>query len=319
MAQQKKLLSLLQRGSTTPLCSGYLHHLPELDRLAIYHELESSRLHNKYGVMNSQHQVEDLDWAQIAFNNIAHYLGDMHNRKSYIALAQRIDLKILQRERESQDALESLLIATSGLLHTLPACDATREIIEEGEYMLHKYDITPLKRSQWSGRNVNYNISPIVRLSQLAQIIHRNESLLYKILNCRSRSDVFNLLNVSCSPRIVRYFGGVTRHLEATASDIIAINAIVPLMFSYGHFTDDDILIAASIDLNEALPAEDNGIVRKWRKMGLTPASAYQTQAIIEVNNNYCKKQRCNECPLYHHMTSPKSIISSLPALFPEF
>ena len=40
----------------------------------------------------------------------------------------------------------------------------------------------------------------------------------------------------------------------------------------------------------EKVKPESNSIITKWNELGLKPKNAMQTQALLELKNNYCKK-----------------------------
>jgi hypothetical protein len=46
--------------------------------------------------------------------------------------------------------------------------------------------------------------------------------------------------------------------------------------------------------------AESNKIVREWEKIGVRVCNGYESQALIELTNNMCKKNKCLICPLFN-------------------
>ena len=42
--------------------------------------------------------------------------------------------------------------------------------------------------------------------------------------------------------------------------------------------------------------AEQNSITREWEKAGIESESAFYSQALIQLRNDYCKKRRCLDC-----------------------
>lgn len=313
MKRDDDLIRLLQAGAKSRRCGIYLYHMNPLSLQFLYNDLETERLTAKYARMSAQHDAEHMSWDQIAYINIIQYIGDMRNRGNYNELSHRVGYETIRREYEHLESIEALLIGAAGLFGTLPRDSDSRRFIAEGEYLLHKHKITPLKASQWSKSGVTNRKTPIIRLAQMARIIYDNEHLLSRAINCRSRNDVFNLCNVSASSYISKYFGDTTRHIGAMTSDIVGINAIVPLQYAYGHYSGDDELISLASNLNESLPAERNTIVKDWQYHGVAPVSAYETQALNELSTSYCNKGRCRECIVYRHMISNENELESVP------
>jgi hypothetical protein len=48
----------------------------------------------------------------------------------------------------------------------------------------------------------------------------------------------------------------------------------------------------------ETIPAENNNIIKKWNKVGIIPDNAYQSQALIELYNEFCCKKKCLNCQI---------------------
>ena len=52
------------------------------------------------------------------------------------------------------------------------------------------------------------------------------------------------------------------------------------LQFAYGSYTGREALRDSALTLLERLPAEDNRYMRGWHDAGLTPRSAFESQAV---------------------------------------
>jgi hypothetical protein len=48
---------------------------------------------------------------------------------------------------------------------------------------------------------------------------------------------------------------------------------------------------------NEVAP-EKNAIMDKFKSFGVQPVSAFETQAMLQLKNEYCSKGRCLECAI---------------------
>ncbi len=53
-----------------------------------------------------------------------------------------------------------------------------------------------------------------------------------------------------------------------------------------------------TIGLMQHLKPEKNSIINKFNALGLTSESAYKTQALLQLKNNYCVKNRCLDCKI---------------------
>ena len=75
----------------------------------------------------------------------------------------------------------------------------------------------------------------------------------------------------------------------------IFINAIIPYQIArakvMGTFSAEIIL-----DTLIELKPENNKITRMWKALGLKVNSAYESQALIQLNKEYCSQKKCLNC-----------------------
>ena len=53
-----------------------------------------------------------------------------------------------------------------------------------------------------------------------------------------------------------------------------------------------------AIEWLENIPAEENKISKTWKSLGLSQRNAGETQAGIELFNNFCKNRLCLNCQI---------------------
>ena len=74
------------------------------------------------------------------------------------------------------------------------------------------------------------------------------------------------------------------------------INTVIPMLFAYGRHRHDEKLCDRAFNLLEELGAEQNHITRMWSECGLSVRSAADTQALIQLKNEYCDRKDCLRC-----------------------
>jgi hypothetical protein len=87
-----------------------------------------------------------------------------------------------------------------------------------------------------------------------------------------------------------------TKNAGAQAADILLINAVIPLIFVYGRSRDSQDIMERALTFLEEISAEDNVIISEWRAAGIIADSAFYSQALIQLRNEYCKKRKCLDC-----------------------
>ena len=81
--------------------------------------------------------------------------------------------------------------------------------------------------------------------------------------------------------------------------NLILINVIIPLKFAYqkhiGVYNSEEL-----IDLIESIPPEKNKIVNIFNKIHLPARNALDSQAILQLNKQYCLQNKCLSCDIGH-------------------
>ena len=78
----------------------------------------------------------------------------------------------------------------------------------------------------------------------------------------------------------------------------LLINSAAPLLAAYGIYTDQESWIERSMQLLQQLPAETNSIISEWEAIGLSPQQASDSQALIELYNEFCLPKKCLQCSI---------------------
>jgi hypothetical protein len=63
--------------------------------------------------------------------------------------------------------------------------------------------------------------------------------------------------------------------------------------------------------LLEAMPAEDNKVIKLFQNLGLNFITAKESQAILELKKYYCNEKRCLQCQFSAPIFKPNSWVSS--------
>jgi hypothetical protein len=90
--------------------------------------------------------------------------------------------------------------------------------------------------------------------------------------------------------------GTSVKNTGTQAVCIFLINAVIPVIFVYGRSRDSSNICERALSFLEELPCEENSIIDEWREAGMEAGSAFYSQALIQLRNEYCKKRRCLEC-----------------------
>jgi hypothetical protein len=86
------------------------------------------------------------------------------------------------------------------------------------------------------------------------------------------------------------------KHLSEDSLNLILINTVVPFLYAYGLHKGDDKLCQRAGSYLELLKAENNHVIRLWQAAGIEVESAADSQAILQLQKEYCDKKDCLRC-----------------------
>ena len=143
---------------------------------------------------------------------------------------------------------------------------------------------------------------PTVRLAQLAYLYQRGDKLFSRLLEAGTLAEVRTLLEVGTSSYWESHylFGRISSQKKKTmgerSKDLIIINTVVPFLYTYGLHKADEGMCERAGRFLEELKAEDNHIIRSWSAAGLPVVSAADSQALIQLQKEYCDRRKCLYC-----------------------
>ena len=243
---------------------------------------------------------------QVFYQRIARSFGYTANADAMEFLASTTPLKLLSKHRDNLAQIEALLYGQSGLLSGKYSDRYPEDLKKEYDFFKIKYDLTPMDGSIWKFMRMRPVSFPTIRISQLANIIYNSSGLLSKILESDRLQDVISLLATSASPywdnhyQFGKVVPGKRKKLGLSSINIILINTIIPFLFVYGKNKNDVNLQNKALSWLGQIKPESNSVTREFKSMGITAENAMQTQAMIQLKNNYCTKKRCLSCRFGH-------------------
>ncbi|MFI3285613.1 MAG: DUF2851 family protein [Rikenellaceae bacterium] len=301
--EKKRAINRLEAGASFCGCGRYLKSIGEINRQEIYSHFESERLERKYNdILKIYYTEAGENWNQTLYIYFFSYIGDPKNKEVYKKLAKIVSYNAILRERSNPTRVEALLLGASGLLKDYGDDNYTLHIKKEAEYLMRKYNITPLCSADWKLYRLNPLNSPVLRLAQAASLFIRHELLLDKVLACRCIDDVEEVFSVEASEYWLTHYvptkisSSEVKRIGRDKCNILGINVVVMVQYAYGSYTASDTLVDRAHNLIQDLNPEYNSIITRWRNYGITPKTAFESQALLQLANEYCAGRRCSEC-----------------------
>ncbi|RLD84304.1 MAG: DUF2851 domain-containing protein [Bacteroidetes bacterium] len=297
----KKYKELLVNEGKLP-CSKDIKLVEEFRLKIWFDNLLFERLYEKTATIKQILEKNKNNWEESFYQTIARNFGFNLNAEPFERLARSLPLKSIAKHHNNLMQIEALLFGQAGFLNDIIDDDYFKTLKREYTHLQKKFDLHSIEKHSWKFLRSRPSNFPLIRISQFASLIHQSTSLFSKIINTPNIDDIHKLFQLKASEFWSTHytFEKVSKLKEKKFGDNsinnIIINTIVPFIFLYGEYKDDQKLKDKAITLLENLKAEDNYITRMWISEGIKITNAFSSQAIIQQTKNYCQKEKCLDC-----------------------
>jgi hypothetical protein len=286
-------------------CTKHLPQVPDLPKASMLDQALFQRLTNKNSLVYLLLENNKGDWEATAYQLLAHNFGFKVNSSTFLDLALNLPLKILTKHADNLLQLEALLLGQASLLLTnKEPQDAYLEALKkEYNYLAHKYSlkIGTVQESQWNFFRLRPANFPTIRMAQFAQLLHQHPSIFSLLVHIPTqllykKLAIIQSLYWQEHYRFIKQSKTKIPGLGKASIENILINTAVPLLVAYGKAKDEQDYVDRAVAILQHLPAEHNTITRHWEDVGIKAKSAFDSQALIELFNNFCTKKKCLSC-----------------------
>lgn len=247
------------------------------------------------------------DWEETFYRILSRYFGFRVNSGPFEMLASALPFRVIRRHADNRFQIEALLFGTAGLLEEGLFREAVsdsyyKDLIKEFRVLSSKYSLHPIHGWLWKFSRLRPVNFPTVRISQLAAMLSVAGGLFSRTLEADDIKQLKMLFGVTASPYWNNHyvFGkesvSIQKNTGLQATEIFLINAVIPVIFIYGRFRDNNAICEKALSFLENIHAEENTVVRNWKVCGIGAGSAFSTQAMLQLTEQYCKKRRCLDC-----------------------
>ena len=266
-----------------------------IDRLLAERLQHKSAIIFKHLAANNNHWEETFWWL------LASNFGIKVNSDAFEKIARSLPVNLLTKHKNQVHQLEALLFGQAGLLQN--NFTETYPLMLQKEYRFYKskYKLQPIQAPLFFLRMRPANF-PSVRLAQLAMLINRSLHLFSVLREAETLKEIKDLLNVTANDywHYHYVFDEATafkeKHLGTQMINNILINTIIPIVFAYGLYNKEEGYKEKAMQWLEQTAAEKNNITNAYSLLGIQNKNAFNSQALIQLKNEYCNRKRCLEC-----------------------
>lgn len=261
------------------------------------------RLERKSAEIEKLLSDSNNDWEAVLFCMLAKNFGLNTNGLAFLDMAKGIPFSVIRKEAFSLEKLEALFFGQANMLSYDFQDQYAKNVSQEYDYLAHKYNLKEkdyVSVAFFKHRPDNF---PTIRLAQLAALYHKEHNLFSKLMQTNTLSDLYSLFNVSVSEYWDTHYNfdkissKKRKKISTSFIDLLILNTIVPLKFAYDKFrnqANEETLLS----IVEAIPSEKNAIIEKFKEIGVISTSAFESQALLQLKNEYCEAKKCLQCAI---------------------
>ncbi len=288
-------------------CAGQFRSVSPLRVTAMLDKAMLQRLERKATGVRAVFEQTNGDWEETAYRLLAVNMGFKINAEPMAQLSRAVPLKAILKHRDVLLQVEAMLFGTSGLLDMVEKPDDYLNTLQrEYRFFGAKYQLTDkqVTAHAWKWGRLRPANFPTLRLAQLARLVTHHASLFSLFVGYTDAETLLNALQITPSDYWQSHyrFGKETEKpapsLGRNSAENIVINTVVPLLAAYAHHRGQPAYIDRAIELLEQLPAEKNRLTEGWDTLGLGIRTAFDSQAAIELYNEFCSVKKCLSCQI---------------------
>lgn len=295
--------SLVYGNQTIIPCEGSIGHVDNMTVRTWLTRVLVERLEKRSEAVIQTLNKNRGDWEETFYQFLAANFGFKTNALPFELLAKSLPQNILAKHKNNALQIEALIFGQAGFLDGEFADDYPKKLKEEYNFLRKKYNLTPIGNHLWKFLRMRPQNFPTIRLAQFAALIVRSNHLFSKILDIREVKELRNLFtDINVNPYWDEHYRfdaeskPSSKNLGASSVDILLLNTLALFLFAYGSHLKLEYFINRSLKLLENLPGEKNNIIADFDVLGVKTKTAFESQALLELKNNYCNFKKCLQC-----------------------
>jgi len=261
------------------------------------------RLERKSVEINVLLQQENNNFEAVLFQLLIKNFGLKVNGNSFLRLAQSVDYSVIKKLSFHTNQLAALLFGQAGFLEEETEDEYQKELRKEYDYLKHKFKLNHIPKNEFSFFRMRPNNFPTIRIAQLVSLFKKHQNLFSKLIAIDNLKEFYELFTIVVNPFWQTHYNFESiskkspKKITTSFVDLLIINTIIPLKFlfqkSRGEVDEEFFLV-----LLKKMKPEKNNIISKFSEIGVSSKNAFDTQALLELKNNYCAPKRCLECAI---------------------
>jgi hypothetical protein len=280
--------------------------LTEVDDFILNNWLERlyfERLEHKSTFIKDLLLETNADFEAVLFQLLAKNFGLKVNGEAFLQLATSIEFSVIRKERFDLEQLTALFFGQAGFLEEDLEEHYHQQLKQHYTYLKQKHNLESISKNAFQFFRMRPQNFPTIRIAQLASLLFTHQNLFSKLMNIHKKEDFYALFSFEIDAFWKTHYTFESeskkspKKLTKSFVDLIIINTIIPLKFVYlqsrGEVDENEI-----IQLIKQVSSEKNSIISNFASLEIKAKNALESQALLELKNNYCTKKRCLQCAI---------------------
>ncbi|UXP33170.1 DUF2851 family protein [Reichenbachiella agarivorans] len=287
-------------------CQDQFSQVRDIDKLSMLDQMAIERLRRKSTLILDRLERNKGSWEETVYQLVAQSFGFKKNADSMLKLAEVLSHKVLLKQQTDRLDTEALLFGVAGFLDQTGLDEYAEKLTERYAYLSKKYRTGDFQmlRVEWNFLRMRPGNFPTVRLAELSAFIFAHAKFFHLILHHTSIKELRQLFEAELSPywQVHYDFGKKSTRphhgLGSASIDVLLINTVAPVLAAYSQYVGDELYMDRAVDLLHQLKAEKNRVIEAWQNMGMSAKTAFDSQALLELKNEFCLKKKCLSCKI---------------------
>ncbi|MEQ8217573.1 MAG: DUF2851 family protein [Arenibacter sp.] len=270
------------------------------------------RLERKTDLVAQLLKASNNDWERVFFVMLSKNFGLKINGEPFFEIANRLPFPVVRKIQDNAFQMESLLYGFAGFLDEDNIGDIYFDSLKkEFAFLKAKFHFLEPPHQKPEFFKLRPSNFPTIRLSQLANLYVLHQNLFSKVINAKSVEEIYLVFKVSASEYWNDHytFGKVSKKyvkiLTKKFVDLLIVNTILPIKFNFAKHMGRDVP-EEIINIISGITSESNTVIAKFKSLKLQFPSAKESQAVIQLYNEYCTKNKCLQCAVGHQLLNRK-------------
>jgi len=299
-----KYRALIEGRSFFP-CAQQVGQLDGLAVKKMLNRMVTERFREKTAELEHHLEQNHHNWNETFHMLLIRNFGFRVNNLPFQLLAAGLPATLLAKHRNQPLQIEALLFGQAGFLEGDFRDSYPRQLQSEYRFLKKKYQLQAGDQSLWKFLRMHPQNFPVLRIAQLAGMLAGSSQLFAEVLEL---CDLKELLRLFSPGQVHHYwkdhvnFDSARREMPVQlgrkSAENLIINTVCLILYCYGTYFSQPELKQRAIALLKRIPAERNAVTAHYRKAGLKLATAYDSQAVLQLHKHFCSARKCLNCEI---------------------